>query len=273
MKRYIHNNYKKLVLAATCLAVVGAALTYNVGINVRENQASSAPTLTGRTLILNENFNGTSLSSTWGTCYWYGCTNETNKELQYYTPQNIYVGNGALKLVGKKEEKVVGDKTYPYTSGMITSDTKFSFKYGYIEVRARTPYGRGLWPTVWMMPNDHSWPPELDVLEQVGHIPDTTFMGYHYKNDSGKDAYVQQTYHGPNFTTGFHTYGMEWKSGSITYYIDGVKRASYINRYNVTDKPMYVIANLAVGRQGVDEPDETVQFPRTLEIDYIRVWK
>lgn len=262
---------KKIILAGMVLVAVLASYSINITVEKNEAVARKKP---NRVLIFNENFSGNKLNTNrWSTCYWYGCNNESNKELQYYTPKNVYVNNGKLKLVAKKENKVVGDKTYDYTSGMITSDKKFSFKYGYVEVRARTPYGKGLWPTVWMMPSDHTWPPEIDILEQVGHIPNTTFFGYHYKNDSGQDAYVQQTYHGKNFTTGFHKYGMKWSPGRITWYIDGVKRASYVNRYNVTNKNMYLIANLAVGRQGIDEPDSTVKFPRTMAIDYIKVYK
>ena len=37
-----------------------------------------------------------------------------------------------------------------YTSGKVTS--KFYRKFGKIEIRAKTPKGRGLWPAIWMMP-------------------------------------------------------------------------------------------------------------------------
>ena len=41
-----------------------------------------------------------------------------------------------------------------YTSGKVTS--KHHYKYGRIEVKAKHPKGRGLWPAIWMMPQEKS---------------------------------------------------------------------------------------------------------------------
>ena len=60
-----------------------------------------------------------------------------------------------------------------YTSGKVHS--KFYQKYGKIEVRAKVPGGRGIWPAIWMMPQFDvygGWPAsgEIDIWEGRGQV-------------------------------------------------------------------------------------------------------
>ena len=46
-------------------------------------------------------------------------------------------------------------------------------KYGRVDFRAKMPTGTGIWPAMWMLPNDSrygSWPlsGEIDVFEKNG---------------------------------------------------------------------------------------------------------
>lgn len=227
-----------------------------------------------RTLIFNEPFDGTSLNtSRWTSCFPGGkCTHEENKELQVYTSNNISVSGGFLKLTAKKENKVVNGKTYNYTSGLIQTHGKFSFTYGYVEARAKTTKGVGFWPTIWTLATDYAWPPELDLLEQVGGVVDSNFMSVHY-GPTGVDNYVQQTYTGPDFTAAYHVYGMDWKKDRVDFYIDGKQVCSYINRYNIPSKPMYLLINLAVGGTATPPPNSSTVFPSSFNVDYIKVWR
>src|SRR5579885_782582 len=131
----------------------------------------------GANLLFADEFNGTSLNTAnWRTCSWWAdttCSIESNNEQELYTPNNVSVANGVLKLQARHENAVAWNgKTYNYTSGMISSGGRsgsvapgFTFKYGYIESRVKVPAGQGLWPAFWTLPADYSWPPEIDAME------------------------------------------------------------------------------------------------------------
>lgn len=251
------------------LLAVASANTFKVEMKPNTVQAAQQ-------LVFNEDFNGTSIDATkWTNCYpGNKCDHNENNELMCYKPANTTVSNGTLKLTAKKEVNTcTNGQTYQYSSGLIQTSGKFSYKYGYAEVRAKTTKGKGFWPTFWMLPQDYSWPPELDVLEQIGSLPNVNFMSIHHKQDDGSHAYVQQTYEGPDFTAGFHVYGMAWTSDTLTYYVDGVERASYHQKYKIPNTNMYLLLNLAVGGSGPGAPDATTPFPSNFEVDYVKIWQ
>ena len=117
------------------------------------------------------------------TLFWGARTIGNNGELQLYVdPKYRGLGLNPFRLTGDavgirarpatpKELPFLGGQRY--VSGMITSERRFSAQYGYFEVRARLPAGRGLWPAVWLLPIDGTWPPEIDIVETVGHFGDT----------------------------------------------------------------------------------------------------
>jgi beta-glucanase (GH16 family) len=56
---------------------------------------------------------------------------------------------GSLNIVAKKESFTDQDVTKQYTSARLNS--KFAFKYGRIDVRAKVPNEAGTWPAIWML--------------------------------------------------------------------------------------------------------------------------
>jgi beta-glucanase (GH16 family) len=209
-----------------------------------------------------------------------GCTNEANDELQWYQSDNLIVADGVLQI--RAQEKTVftldaegKGKTYDYTSGMIssgreTSDTTapigFSFQYGYIEIRAKVPKGRGLWSAFWLSPAIHNPKPEIDVLEILGHEPEVVHMSFHYSDQRSKE-----TWSGPDYSADWHVFAVDWRPEEIVWYIDGVERWRYVESEHIPATPMYLLVNLAVGGWA-GAPDDSTIFPSYYEIDYVRVW-
>jgi hypothetical protein len=157
-----------------------------------------------------------------------------------------------------------------YVSGLITTKFSFSQLYGVFEIRAKLPKGRGLWPAFWLLPVDGSWPPEIDVFEALGHDCGKLYLAAHTKAEgphkaSGGDAAV------PDLCGGYHQYAAEWNEREIRWYLDGVeiKRAATPGDMH---KPMYLLANLAVGGAWAGEPDSKA-FPAVYAIEWIRAYR
>ena len=81
----------------------------------------------------NDSFDGTTLNtSLWDTTYGSG----NNGEQQRYVPDAFELGNGVLKIKAEKRNT----DGYPYTSGIITTQDRFSQRYGYFKMRAKLIY-------------------------------------------------------------------------------------------------------------------------------------
>lgn len=158
-----------------------------------------------------------------------------------------------------------------YTSGMITSEQSFSQQYGYFEMRAQLPAGQGLWPAFWLLNQDGEWPPELDVMEVLGHDPTKLYTTVHTKQTGAHDKDAAGTTVA-DMSKGFHTYGVDWQADKITFYFDGEK---VFDTPTPTDmhQPMYMIANMAVGGHWPGNPNGSTPFPADMKIDYIRAYQ
>jgi beta-glucanase (GH16 family) len=219
--------------------------------------------------VFSDEFDGAQVDFTkWSSGYPWGCTSETTGERQCYVPEALRVRDGLLVIEAARDQ---GGRL-PYRSGMIVSHRSFAQRYGYFELRARLPHGKGLWPAFWLLPKPTgTWPPELDVMEQFGSEPDTVLMAQHYRDAAGRERKRTRTWTGPDFAAGFHTFGMSWGPDAIVWYIDGVERFRSVR--DIPTEEMYVLVNLAVGGDAPGQPDATTSFPSRMEVDYVRVWK
>lgn len=169
-----------------------------------------------------------------------------------------------------------------YTSGMITSYDAFKFVNGYAEIRARVPKGDGLWPAFWLLNAYYVGPlPEIDIMEILGEDPSIAYHTYHRSNSVGQQHSDQFTSTKPGTSGGgysdsFHTFGVHWQPGKITWYVDGdvvdTLAESTLDE-NDAYQLMYVIANLAVGGNFNTQNLDESAIPAFFDIDYIRVYQ
>jgi len=218
-----------------------------------------------------------------GAYAWDSRTLRGNHELEIYvdpgfpgqgqTPLGLNpfsLRDGVLTITADKTPEALKSKLwgYNYTSGVITTQTSFSQRYGYFEIRARFPSGKGVWPAFWLLATDASWPPELDILEQLGG--EDVYQTVHTAQDGAHEqtGFKIKT---PGDVTGFHTYGALWTPDRIVWFIDGRQTATAPTPADMR-KPMYILLNLAIGGGMPGDPDGHTPFPARYSIDYVRVY-
>lgn len=182
------------------------------------------------------------------------------------------VERGILHMTASHKPRTPELSGYQYVSGMISSQYTFQQQYGVFEMRAKLPAGRGLWPAFWLLPANKGWPPEIDIMEILGHEPSTLYTTMHTK-ESGKYAKTDiPGTHIPDSSKDFHTYAVDWGPKETVFYFDNkevARRATYSDMH----QPFYILANLAVGGGWPGSPDASTKFPADYEIDWIRVWQ
>lgn len=221
-------------------------------------------------------------AGTWESNYWWGAENGTtlpNGELQWYIDSDygptrsvdpFGIDDGILTITAARAPQEIQPLIdgYDYTSGMLTSYRSFAQTYGYFEIRADMPEGKGLWPAFWLLPADGSWPPELDVVELIGQKPNELMHTVH-SNATGSQA-SEGFKAAVADSAGFHDFGVLWGPQEIVWTYDGVEMARTATPEDMHG-PMYMVVNLAVGgiagapAQGLAEPAE-------MKIDHVRVY-
>ena len=198
--------------------------------------------------------------------------------------------DGVLHIVAVKRSKATCK--FPWTSGVIASVNKngegFSQMYGYFEIRAKLPTGRGFWPAFWLINVSRigggAPSAEIDVMEAQGSDLRMLYTTIHTSDGvyAARNLMLRKDIGGPNWqnrnnrhrvqdmSTAYHTYGLLWDERRLTFYLD---RMAVLSLTTPADfhQPMYVIANLDIGGW-TGMPDETTPNEGSYDIDYIRVY-
>lgn len=224
----------------------------------------------GWKLTFDDEFNGTALDpAKWTPADPWG--HERNHELQAYFKDAFEVRDGVLHIKAERREAFYSGKQRTYTSGMMSTHDKFAQQYGRFEIRCRVPSGKGMWPAFWLLPEPLDWPPEIDVLEILGHQPNKVYMTHHFRNEQRQHKSHGGSWVGPDFSADFHEFAVEWSPQSIVWFVDGVER--FRSEDSVPPAKMYLLVNLAIGGDWPGAPDEKTHFPATFDVDYVRVYE
>ena len=214
-----------------------------------------------------------------------------NGELQHYTNRlvNSSISNGILSIVAKRETFTDQGKTKQFTSARLNS--KFAFKYGRVEARAKLPLGAGTWPAIWMLgkniiePGGYwtstfgtaSWPAcgEIDIMEHWGTNQNVVSSAVHHPINGNLSVgeYISNAQNIAGVSTDFHIYAVEWDAQKITFSVDGINHLTYNpavkNQYTWPfNAEQYLLLNVAI------EPSVTAGFVQSaMEVDYVRVYQ
>lgn len=250
-------------------------------------------------LTWSDEFNGNKVDATkWN--YNNGFLN-LNEEKQVYKSENATVDNGVLKITAKKEETTIDGVTHDYSSSRMVSKGRHAQKYGKVEVRAKLPVGKSLWPAIWMLPeNDEytGWPSsgEIDIMESRGSVPNQVWGTLHYGDKRPDNTQSGDSYTFPEGESinDFHTYGIEWQPGEMRWYVDGKLYQTQDNWFTIDpktgekyafpapfDKEFHLILNLALGGwydgvgPNLEVDDSIFQGGKeyAMEVDYVRFYE
>jgi len=218
-----------------------------------------------------------------------------NNEVQHYTNElsNSYVDNGTLKIVAKKENYTNQGVTKQYTSARLNS--KFAFKYGRVDIKAKIPKEAGTWPALWMLGKNINedggffdaqygtapWPAcgEIDILEHgiTRSQPDNYIQSaLHTPSSSGSTVNIGGVVIGNNIADNYHIYSVNWSPNQISFLVDNVVFYTY-NPTNKNannwpfDKEQYLLLNIAMG--GVAGTIASNFTQTSMIIDYVRVYQ
>ncbi|WKZ70846.1 MAG: glycoside hydrolase family 16 protein [Melioribacteraceae bacterium] len=240
--------------------------------------------LPGYTLVWNDEFEGSAIDNNkWG--HEVNARGGGNNELQYYTdrPENSFVQDGYLHIVAHQEEYTGDEGTRYYTSARMRTMNKGDWTYARIEVKAKIPYGQGMWPAIWMLPTDWSyggWPSsgEIDIMEHVnsGSEIHGSVHTEAYNHRIGTQKTGQITI--PDADDNFHVYAIEWSEDKIDFMVDGQVYFTFNNDkkgdYKTWpfDKRFHLLLNVAVGGDWPGNPTPQTLFPKEMVVDYVRVY-
>ena len=244
----------------------------------------------GWKLTFNEDFSGPAGSAP-NPLVWLpsvGGTGWGNRELQYYTDgRNVRLdGTGHLAIVAEKDTSGEFSCWYgscDYTSGKVTTrqpqQATFSQGYGHFEARIKVPAGKGLWPAFWLVGEDITYAGpesagEIDIVELAGDRPNEVLQRAHGR---GLDYGGTFTFPAGQSATDWHTYAVNWTTDRIEWLVDGHVTQRMTKEQAGDgwefDHPFYILLNLAVGGRLPGAPDATTQFPATMLVDYVRVYR
>jgi beta-glucanase (GH16 family) len=240
-------------------------------------------TYTGYDKMWQDEFSGTALDLTsWG--FDVGGSGWGNNELQYYTnnrPENIYLDNGKL-IIQAKKESFMGNA---YTSSRILTKGKKEFTFGRLDIRAKLPTAKGLWPALWMLGkkiDQTNWPAcgEIDIMELVGKDANKVYGTLHWGTSTATRQTFGTSYTLPNgtFADKFHVFSLIWEADKMEIFMDDISYYKF-DKSKVGTAPypfneaFFLIFNVAVGGDWPGSPDATTAFPQQMVVDYVRVFK
>ncbi|MBN8943295.1 MAG: glycoside hydrolase family 16 protein [Rhizobiales bacterium] len=253
-----------------------AVITVGVFTGWSQQADSAEPLdLTGYTLTFAEEFDSLSVSP-WGPgSRWIAHTpwNGDFGDARFVDPRPGFpftVENGVLRIEAAKNAEGV------WESGLLAAnDLKgngFAQMYGYFEMRAKLPPGKGVWPAFWLMGTERTrYAVEIDVMEFYGHDPRIFHSVYHvWSMDK-----VYPTRHVPHvmrleydLSADWHIFGVMVEPRWTTFYLDG-QSFWRIETPPEFAQPLFPLVNLALGSGW---PITETPNPSHMFVDYIRVY-
>jgi beta-glucanase (GH16 family) len=207
-------------------------------------------------------------------------------EIACYTssPANVGLdGAGHLLLTARAGASCDGRS---YSAGRVETRGKYTWRYGYLEVRAQLPISAGALPAIWMLGPDavDNWPRsgETDIVEAISSEPTTVHTNVHGIDAAGNHwesgwwgPNKSYAYTGSSLADGYHVYALDWEPGMMRFFFDG----QVVRTLTTADvpvwlwgNPFYLLLNVAVGQNDNSPAPTPGAFPAAMSVDYVRLY-
>lgn len=194
----------------------------------------------------------------------------SNGNKQAWDNTALTMGPSGLTIAGFKTHSADLARLWnmPYTAGMISTEKSFNQLYGYFEAHVKFPTGKGAHPTFWLLPQDGSWPPELDIAEQIGGQSRNMYCTVHYGQSANPQA-VDKCVTRLDVSTQFVTMGCLWTRDTLTWYQSDVEIFSCPNPG--IHAPCHLLFTLEMGGKWEGPVDDSA-LPFDMCVQWVRVW-
>ena len=191
---------------------------------------------------------------------------------------NYTVEDGSLKMWPARDEQ--GN----FVARVVDTDGNFYQTYGYYEIEAKLPVGKGTWPAFWLYNHDEPDPfrPEIDIMEAYSgggpasgwsdaNFHPTTYAPTIWTGMPGELGGTKMVQNLGDLSAGYHKYALKWEPGKQTYYFDG-REVYSVNL--AMPRRMYVMLDLLFGSAS-GQPDDTTPQGKSnsFDVKYVRVWQ
>ena len=172
--------------------------------------------------------------------------------------------------------------SYETSISTLSRDAKFghTFRYGYFEARMRWDVTNGAWPAFWMIPkqaaNGAQETGEIDIFEGQGDNPHTYYGTIHDWIGKSHTSNSQNWHKLPNTVdfSQWHTYGLLWTPGKVTWYFDNEELHSAPTPAVVDRQDFFLVLGMQEGANWTEGSMSGVNASSMhLNVDWVRVWQ
>jgi hypothetical protein len=246
-----------------------------IAASVAGSNITPPPQATGYTLMFSDDFNSLNLSPNGvGSFNWYDPGMFWESPAPY---SNISTSNSALSLLWKNGQ---GTSDTSLATAAKDGSSYHAWRYGYFEARMRWDTVTGAWPAIWLIPVQGITcggceQGELDIFEGQGASPNV-FTGTIHDWNSPTGAHSA----GKNYNLGsvdlsqYHTYGVLWTPGQVTWYFDNQALYSFPT-YSIFDQQKYylIIGSQEGANWSYGNLSNVTASQIGVNVDWVRVWQ
>jgi hypothetical protein len=213
-------------------------------------------------------------TSKWMTRYFWGdallgASYSMLTDKHFFTDKNFEFNKDRFSIVTRKEE-VEGkawdpklgfiDKTFPYSSGLISTAQSFRQKYGRFEAKLRFNSNYPVNHTFWLL--SEKMLPHIDVAKTNKGI----HFNYFWKNGTD-EIHNKSSKAGSRYRNDYYIFTLEWTENEMIWKINGVTALK--QKSDVPQDPMYMVLSSGV----FDNEPTNQELPASFDIGWVRCYQ